>query len=137
MLAAWSADGPGRQRLALLAIGSRLVSIGGAVWLWRSGFVLDGPAVAWFVVLVAAVIVEIGAWAMTWRTPRDRALAVATGAGTSVLVAATVVREAPRIPLLEPARDIADQAGGSLVFAAAFVIGGLAIAWVIKTARAA
>ncbi|HTL34896.1 MAG TPA: hypothetical protein VL326_17325 [Kofleriaceae bacterium] len=137
MIAAWSANGDARQRLALLAIGSRFVSIGGAVWLWRGGFTVDGAAFAWFLVLAAAVVVEIVAWALTWRAPTDGRLAVATAAGTSALVAATVVREAPRIPLLEPAREIADQAGGSLVFAAAFVIGGLAIAWVIKTAREA
>jgi hypothetical protein len=44
MMAAWSTDAAGRQRLALLAIGSRLVSIGGAVWLWKAGFSVDGPA---------------------------------------------------------------------------------------------
>jgi hypothetical protein len=137
MMAAWSTDAAGRQRLALLAIGSRLVSIGGAVWLWKAGFSVDGPAFAWFLVLVAAVVVEVAAWVATWRRPSDGTLAVATAAGTSALVAATVVREAPRIPLLEPAREIADQAGGSLVFAAALVIGIAAIAWVIKTARAA
>jgi hypothetical protein len=137
MIAAWSADASGRQRLAVLAMGSRLVSIGGAVWLWRAGFTVDGPALAWFLVLVAAVVVELGAWTMTWRKPSDGALAVATAAGTSALVAATVVREAPRIPLLQPAREIADQAGGSIVFVAAFVIGAAAIAWVIKTARSA
>ncbi|HUS27790.1 MAG TPA: hypothetical protein VMZ53_04760 [Kofleriaceae bacterium] len=137
MIAAWSADRDGRQRLALLAMGSRVVSIGGAVWLWRAGFSLDGAALAWFGVLCAAVVVELGAWAVIWRRPSDGALAVATAAGTSALVAATVVREAPRIPLLEPARDIADQAGGSLVFAAALVIGVVAIAWVVKTARLA
>lgn len=137
MIAAWSADSAGRKRLALVAIGSRVVSIGGAVWLWRTGFSVDGAALAWFLVLVAAVVVELAAWAVTWRAASDRALAVATAAGTSALVAATVVREAPRIPLLEPARDIADQAGGSLVFAAALIVGIVAIAWVVKTARAA
>src|SRR5213075_1960212 len=52
MVAAWSTDADGRRRLALLAIGSRLVSIGGAVWLWRTGFAVEGAAFAWFVVLV-------------------------------------------------------------------------------------
>jgi len=136
MLAAWSADADGRTRLAPIAVLSRVVSIGGAIWLWRTGFSVDGPALAWFLVLVIAVVVEVAAWAVVWRRPSDSMLAVATAAGTSALLAAVVVRETPRIPLLEPTREISAHAGGSVVFAVALVLGIAAITWVIRISRA-
>jgi hypothetical protein len=86
---------------------------------------------------VIAIVVEVAAWGVVWRRPGDLVLAVATAAGTSALLAAVVVREAPRIPLLEPARDISTHAGGSVVFAVALVLGIAAITWVIRISRAA
>src|SRR5258706_12791330 len=41
-VAAWSADD--RGLLARIAAAGRIVSIAGAVWLWRAGFSVDGPA---------------------------------------------------------------------------------------------
>lgn len=137
MLAAWSADPDGRRRLAPIALLSRLVSIGGAIWMWRAGFSVDGPALAWFIVLVIAVVVELAAWGASWRRPSDSVLAVATAAGTSALLAAVVVRETPRIPLLESTREISAHAGGGVVFAVALVLGIAAITWVIRISRKA
>jgi hypothetical protein len=135
MIAAWSAVDADRKRLALLAILSRVISIGGAVWLWRSGFSVDGPALAWFIVLAAAVVVELGAWALVLRVTTERALAIATGAGTSAIVAAVVVRETPRVALIEPTHELAINAGGAVVFAIALVAGVAAIAYVVRLAR--
>jgi hypothetical protein len=135
MIAAWSAVDADRKRLALIALLSRLISIGGAVWLWRSGFAITGPALAWLVVLAGAIIVELAAWVMMLRAPSERALAIVTGAGTSAIVAAVVVRETPRVALIEPTHDLAINAGGALVFAIALVAGIAAIAYVVRLAR--
>ncbi|HEY1547631.1 MAG TPA: hypothetical protein VGG28_07420 [Kofleriaceae bacterium] len=120
-IAAWFvAD---RAALARVAIGGRIVSIVGAVWLWRAGFVVDGPARAWLYLLAVAVAIDTVAWLV-------RALTVATAAGAAALLAAVVVREAPRVALIEPAHG---PAGGVVAFAIAVAIGAAAIAWVIRT----
>lgn len=134
LVAAWSADEAGRRRLAVVAACGRIVSAGGAVWLWRAGFDVSGPAVAWLGVLAAATVVDAGAWAVATRRPTDRVLAVATASGTSALVAAVIVREAPRVALIEPHR-LAGEAGGAPVFAIALVAGAAAIGWIVRTAR--
>jgi hypothetical protein len=135
MIAAWSAVDADRRRLALIALLARGISIGGAVWLWQAGFAADGPARAWLIVLGAAVVVEIAAWLVVLRAGSDRALAVATGAGTGAIVAAVVVRETPRVALIEPTHELAVNAGGLVLFALALVAGAAAIAWVIRIAR--
>jgi hypothetical protein len=129
-VAAWSA----RERgvLARLAVAGRIVSIAGAIWLWRTGFAIDGPAVAWCGVLVAATVVDTGAWLVLTKRSSDRVLAVATAGGTAALLSAAIVREAPRVALIEP-RPGAD---GWLVFAIALVVGAAAIAWIVRTVRA-
>ena len=131
MVAAWSADGPGRTRLALIAVVARIVAIGGALWLWRAGFAVDGPARAWLGVLGAAVVVELAAWIVAIRRPTDGALGVATAAGTGALLAAVVVREAPRIVLVEPSPG----GSGGLAFALCAVLGAAAIAWIVRVTR--
>jgi hypothetical protein len=131
MLAAWSADASSRKRLALAAILGRLVAAGGAVWLWRSGFDA-GPARAWLVVLGAAVVVEVAGWLLVLRGGEP---VIATAAGTGALLAAIVVREAPRVALIEPTHPLADGAGGIAIFAVAFVAGAAAIAWIARVAR--
>jgi hypothetical protein len=131
-LAAWSAGPEDRKRLAWVAIVSRVAAVGGAVWLWRAGFVVDGPARAWLGVLGAAAVIDGATWLIATRRPSDRVLAVATAAGTAALVAAVVVREAPRIALVEQG----PEAGGGVVFAVAIVIGIAAIAWIVRTVRA-
>jgi hypothetical protein len=133
-LAAWSASD--RRGMAVLALSSRLVSVGGAIWLWRTGFPVEAPVLAWEILLAAAVAIEAVGWALVWRAGTDRALAVATGAGTAALVAAVIVREAPRIALIEPAHALAASAGGTLVFAVALVVGVAAVVWVVRVVRA-
>jgi len=131
LVAAWSADAAGRQRLAAIAIGGRVASIAGAIWLWRAGFELTGPAVAWGGILIAASVVDLGAWAVVIKRPTDRILAVATAGGAAALLAAVVVRESPRIALIEPA----PAAGGAIVFLVALAVGAAAIGWIIRAAR--
>jgi hypothetical protein len=135
MIAAWSAADADRKRLALVALLARLISIGAAVWLWRTGFTVAGPALAWFVVLAAAIVVELGAWTVMLRAPTERALSIVTGAGTSAIVAAVVVRETPRVALIEPTHDLAINAGGAVVFAISLVAGIAAVAYVVRLAR--
>ncbi len=117
-----------RRVLARIAIGGRIVSIAGAIWLWRAGFHVEGPARAWLYLLAAAVAIDTAAWLFAAR--RELALTIATGAGVAALLAATVVREAPRVALIEPAHG---PAGGAIAFAVAIALGGAAIAWVIRT----
>ena len=136
LIAAWSADAAGRKRLAVLGLCSRVVSIGGAIWLWQAGFDPHGPARAWAFVLIAATVVDLAAWALLLRAPSDALLGLATASGAGAIVAASIVREAPRVALIEPTHPMAVSAGGSLVFAVAFLIGIAAIAWVVRTVRA-
>ena len=135
MVAAWSAGDRDRKRLAVVALGSRIASIAGAVWLWQAGFSVDGPAFAWFVVLVVAVAIELAAWLLMLRAPRERWLALATGAGTGAIVTAVIVRETPRVALIEPTHALAANAGGVFVFAFSLLAGIAAIAYVIRLAR--
>jgi hypothetical protein len=128
LVAAWSAEPADRRHLAILAIAGRIVSIGGAIWLWRAGFDVTGPALAWLGVLVAATVLDLGAWAAVTRRPTDRVLAIATAAGAAAVLAAVVVREAPRVALIEPA----PAAGGLIVFLLMLAAGGTAIAWVVR-----
>jgi hypothetical protein len=133
MLAAWSADATARRALARIALCARLVSGGGALWLAHAGFVVAGPARAWLAVLAAALVVEAGAWLVVWRSSGTRALAVATAAGSGAIVAAVIVREAPRVALIEPVHPLAASAGGTVVFAIAALAGVAAIAWIWRT----
>jgi hypothetical protein len=136
MVAAWSADDRARKRLAAIALVARGVSIAGAAWLWQSGFTAAGPAFAWLVVLAVATAVDVIAWLLMLRAPSERVLALATGAGTGAIVAAVIVRETPRVPLIEPTHELAVNAGGLLVFAIALLVGIAAIVYVIRIARA-
>jgi hypothetical protein len=129
-IAAWSAAAEDRRRLAVLAVLGRVVSAGGAVWLHAVGFAVSGSALAWLGALAAAVVVEIAAWAWVRARPRGPGLTLATGAGSGALLAAVVVREAPRLAVLEPERPLGE---GWLAFALALVLGGVAIGWVVKT----
>jgi hypothetical protein len=130
-IAAWSASAEDRRRLAVLAVLSRVVSVGGAVWLHAAGFAVPRDALAWLVVLGIAVVVEIAGWAWVRVRPDGAGITLATAAGAGALVAAVVVREAPRIAVLEPVRPLGE---GWVVFALAFALGAAAIAWVVRTA---
>jgi hypothetical protein len=135
MVAAWSADDRARERLAAIALVARAISIAGAVWLWQTGFAVRGPAFAWLVVLAVATVIDIVAWLLVLRAPSQRALALATGAGTGAIVAAVIVRETPRVQLIEPTHELAVNAGGFVVFAVALLVGVVAIVYVIRIAR--
>ncbi len=130
-IAVWSADEPGRRRLAVIAVAGRGVSILGALWLWRAGFDVAGPARAWFGILVAATASDVAAWSIALRRPGDRVVAVATGAGAAALLAAAVVREAPRVALIE-LQPQAEISGGEVAFAIALVLGTVAIIWIVR-----
>ena len=90
----------------------------------------------WAYILVAAVAVAAGAWGVMLATPH-RGLPIATGATAAALVAGAVVREAPRLAFLEPVHAEAAGAGGLPVFAITLAIGVAAIAWIVRTVRAA
>jgi hypothetical protein len=135
VVAAWATDAPGRSRVAWVAAAGRVVSVVGAVWLWRAGFSVSGPAVAWFGILVAASVVDTAAWLVATRRATDRVLAVATAGGAAALIAAAVVREAPRIGSIESHAQ-AEVSGGALAFFVALVLGIAAIAWVVRQVRA-
>jgi hypothetical protein len=126
-VAAWFADD--RRVLAVIAIAGRVVSIAGAYWLWRAGFTIEGPARGWLWLLGAASAIDVAAWLVVAVRRLDWALTIATGAGAAALIAAVIVREAPRIALIEPAHG---PSGGGLAFAIAVVAGGGAITWVIR-----
>jgi hypothetical protein len=131
-LAAWSATE--RRSLATIALCGRVVSAGGALWLWRAGFSATG-AEAWLFMLVAAAAIECGAWIAVLL--KGRGLAVATAAGSGALVAAVVVREAPRLALIEEPHALAGEAGGAVVFAVLAIAGVAAIAWIVRVISSA
>jgi len=131
-IAVWSADAAGQRRLAVIALAGRVVSVAGAAWLWRAGFAVDGAAIIWFGILAGATAIDVGAWLLVWRRPSRRALGAATGVGAIVLLAAVVVREAPRVALIE-LHD--DHSGGAVAFVIALGLGTAAIAWVVRQIR--
>ena len=135
-IASWSAlvERDGRRRLAPIAAIGRLVSVVGALWLWRTGFAVEGPAVAWFGILVGATAIDLVAWTVAWRRSSDLVLSIATASGTAALLAAAVVREAPRVALIETHAQ-AETSGAGYAFVIALVIGTAAIAWVVRQLR--
>lgn len=134
-LAAWWARGRDRAVLAVVALGGRLASGLAVLALARAGAAVIGPAHGWSYLMVAALVLEVAAWVWVWRAPDGRALHVVAGAGAIALVAGVVVREAPRLLLLEPVRATARDAGGGVVFALTAVAGAIAIAWIARTIR--
>jgi hypothetical protein len=133
-IAAWSTDREGRSRLAPIAAVGRVISILGAVWLWKAGFAVEGAAVAWFGILAGAAVIDFVAWAIAWKRPSDLMLTIATAAGTAALLAAAVVREAPRVALIETSAQAAGS-GGGFAFLIALVVGSAAIVWVVRQLR--
>ena len=119
-----------RRLLAQLGLAGRAVSALAAPFA-----VTADTAHGWLYLLAAALVVEAGGWVVTWRSPDPRGPLVVTGAGAAALVAASVVREADRLALLEQPRESAANAGGLAVFTVTAVAGALAIAWVVRTVR--
>ncbi len=132
VIAAWSADAAQQRVLGVLAVAGRIVAIAGALWLWQIGFAVSGDARVWFGLLVAAAVVDTVAWLVIVRKPSQLKLAVATAGGGAALLAAVVVREAPRLAMIEAGHE----ASGGWMFGVTFAIGAVLIAWVVRTVRA-
>jgi hypothetical protein len=135
-VAAWPARPAERRRLAMLGLAGLIVGgLASAIAIARRGE-LD-TAHGWtYVLVIAAVIAALG-WVWTARRPDGPGLALTTGATAAALLAGSVVREAPRLALIERSRATAVESGGLAVFLITAVIGIAAIAWVIRTARRA
>jgi hypothetical protein len=125
-----------RRRLAGLGLVGLVVgSLGCAAAVLRSGD-LD-PAHGWTYVLIAAAIAAAIGWVLTLRRPDGPGLTVATIATTVALLAGAVVREAPRLAVLERGRATAVDSGGLPVFVVTLAVGVAAILWIIRTVRRA
>jgi hypothetical protein len=135
ILAAWWSTGAERKRLALIGLAGRVVSAGALAILVAQGASVIGAAHGWAYLLVAALVVEAAGWIWMLRAPASSALSLVTAAGTAALVAGTVVREAPRLALIEAPRAAALEAQGFWVFLATALLGVAAIAWIVRTIR--
>jgi hypothetical protein len=135
-LAVWWEAGAARRRLAGLALAGLAVAGAGAAWCAAAG-AAAGAAHGWLYVLIAAVVVLAGAWGWMVRDPDGPAIGLVTGATAAALLAGVVVREAPRLALLEPARPAAAAAGGMPVFVATLALGAIAIGYVVRVVRGA
>jgi hypothetical protein len=133
-ISAWPATAAERRRLAGLALAGLIASGAAAASLAIGGF---DAAHGWTYVLIAAAATAALAWAWTARSPDGPGLTVATAATAAALLAGSLVREAPRIALIEHGRGLAVGAGGAAMFAATLAVGIAAITWIVRTARAA
>lgn len=135
-VAAWSPAAAERRRLAGIAIaGLVLCGVTSAATIAVSRDF--DPAHGWTYVLVLAALAAGLGWGWTARRPDGPGLALATAATAAALVAGSVVREAPRLALIERSRATAAHAGGVVVFAITLAIGVAAIAWIVRTVRRA
>jgi len=130
IVAAYWAEGADRRKLAIIGLGGRALGVAAAFLLVAAGGALEGNAHGWLYLLIAALVIEAGGWVWMLRAPDGAGLTLVTAAGTAALLCATVVREAPRLALLEPARPEAAAASGFPVFAVTLVVGVAVIAWI-------
>lgn len=133
-LAAWPASAAERRRLAGIAIAGYVVcgvTSAATVLVTRD---LD-RAHGWTYLLGFAAIAAALGWGWTGRRPDGPGLRLATGGTVVALLAGAVVRESPRLALIERGRPTATHAGGILVFGATFVLGIVLIRWVVRTVR--
>jgi hypothetical protein len=121
--------GPSRK-LAIIALASHVIA-GAAAFAIGHAPVAHG----WLYVLFGAVAIEVVGWLLLVRSSSRMAMMLVTGATSAALLAGAVVREAPRLAVLQPARDAALEASGFPVFATTLVFGVLAIAFVVKQIR--
>lgn len=135
-VAAWWAATAERRRLAALAVVGRVTSGIAVVMLFAGDASVITAAHGWAYLLLAALAVELAGWSWMWRAPAGPALSVVTGAGTAALLAGVVVREAPRLAILEPPRTAAAEAGGAWVFALTCALGVALIVWIVRAIRA-
>ena len=125
-----------RRRLAMIAVAGHVVAGTAVAWIVSRGGGID-HAHGWLYLLVVAVAIELGAWLWIVRAPSSAGPTLVTAATTAALLAGAVVREAPRLTLLEPAREAARGAAGFPVFAATTMFGILAIVLVWRTIKSA
>jgi hypothetical protein len=137
MIAIHWAKGGDRRRLAVIAVAGRVVGGVAVAWLVARGGSIDSPqgAHGWLYILITAVVVELAGWAWTWRVPDGVGVLVATAAGTAALVAGAVVREAPRLAMIDPPRPESLDAGGFATFLATLAFGVIAIVWIAQIVR--
>jgi len=133
-VAAWSSPGAERTRLAIFGLAGRVVAGLALVVIASDGTVATH---GWLYLFVAAVAVELVGWVLMLRAPGGTGLWIVTAAGSAGLLAGAVIREAPRLAILEAPRPAALEAGGFPVFAITFVVGVIVIGWIVKTIRTA
>jgi hypothetical protein len=132
-VAAWSAAPAQRRRLAGLALAGLATSSAASIaTITMSAF---EPAHGWTYLLIAAAVIAALGWAWTARRPDGPGLTLATAATAAALFAGAIVREAPRLALIERSRATAVDSGGRLVFLVTLAFGIMAIAWVVRTVR--
>lgn len=135
-VAAWPAAAAERRRLAALGLAGLIVcGVTSAITVVVRRE-LD-PAHGWTYLLAVAAIVAALGWGWTARRPDGPGVALATAATAAALLAGAVVREAPRLDLVERSRATAVHTGGIAVFFLTLAIGVALIVWVIRTVRAA
>lgn len=133
-VAAWTSAGGERQRLAVIGLGGRVVAAIALIIIASSG---TTETHGWLYLFVAAVVVELVGWVLVLRRPEGNGLWIVTAAGSAGLLAGAVVREAPRLAILETPRPAALEASGFPVFAITLLLGIAVISWIVKTIRAA
>lgn len=133
---AWPATAAERRRLAGLALAGFIVCgvASAATVIVDRAF---DPAHGWAYLLAAAAIVAAIAWGWTARRPAGPGLWLASCATTIAVIAGSVVREAPRLDLLERGRATATASGGLVIFVLTLLVGIAAIVWVIRSVRRA
>ena len=112
----------------------RAVSGLAVAWLVARGGTL-GATHGWLYILCAALAVELAGWVWMWRAPASSALVLITAAGSAVMLAGVVVREAPRLAVVDPVRTAALEAAGLPVFAITALFGAAVIAWIVRVTR--
>jgi hypothetical protein len=133
-VAAWSAAPAERRRLAGLALVG-LILCGATSALTIVVEREFDPAHGWTYLLAGAAIAAALGWGWTSRRPDGPGLTVANGATAVALLAGAVVREAPRLALIEHGRPTAAHSGGLPVFLLTLAIGVAAILWIIRSVR--
>lgn len=133
-LSLWWAQPDERRRLATIAIAGRAVSGLAAIWLVARGGAV-GTAHGWLYILVLALALELVGWAWQWSRPANDIRGLITAAATAVMLAGVVVREAPRLAIVEPVRVAALEASGVPVFVITGVFGCAVIAWLVRVSR--
>jgi hypothetical protein len=133
VFAAWQAPPAERRRLAGLGlVGLILCGAISATAFTRHGLEL---AHGWTYVVVAAAALAVVGWGWTLQRPDGPGLRLATAGTALALVSGSVVREAPRLALIERSRETAAHGGGIAVFVVTFALGIALVGWVVRSVR--